>query len=678
MKKLILLFLVFSHINLWAQSKVDSLQTVLSGIKGDERGQVLNQISSYLRQSDSMKCMNYARQALTAAQNSKNQSIAGNAYFNMAECQYYFDRYEDALKYYQYALDLFEKLNDRDKMAEIYNSAGLVHYYRGEYDRALENQINALRCLENSTDQQELAHVYSNMGMVYSRLGDYPRSIQNYRKAAVVNRRRGDLYSVAVNYNGIGVGYYNQGKPDSAKVSYQVSLSAFKLLNDREKIAIALNNIANIFVDKADSLDKALRYYEEALAVFEQLNDQRNKAFVLDGLGGAYRAMGDKDKALRTFHEGLELAKKHRLGFYIQQLYYKDIAATCEMQGNIRNAYSAYKLYKSYQDSLHQEEQMKQVAELEKKFETEMKEAEIVKLNAEQEMAHLQIQKDKAIRIFGMIVILLLLIIIIYVSFGYYEKKRVNALLNQKNEQIENQKTELEKTNAAKNKFFSIIAHDLKNPFHTVLGYSFLLSTEYERFEERDRKKYAGEIYKASDNIFRLLQNLLDWSSSQTGQLKYEPAEFDFKVLYGKINDLLEPIAGQKKISLNAAIPDDLGVYADPMMVEIVLRNLISNAVKFSYKESRVITEAKSNGCQQVIVSVRDQGKGISREDLQHLFRIDSPVKQKGTNGEKGSGLGLILCREFIHINQGKIWAESESGKGSTFYFSLPEKITQR
>ena len=672
MKKLVLLLLFFSQINLWAQPKVDSLNVVLAKIGHEGRGAVLNQLAGCFKQNDSTRCLTYARQALMLSENTKNTAVRGDAFYNMAECYYYYDDYEQALKYYLQALEIYKDFDNKSKIAETYNSLGLVFYYKGEYDKALKNLISALQCLEQSDDKLELGNVYSNMGMVYSRIGDYNMSIENFRKAASFNRQCGNIYGMAISFNGIGVGFYDLEKLDSAKANYKRAYSAFMQLGNRKEVAIALNNIANIFVDEGDSLEKAMDYYNEAYQVFDELNDMRNKVFVIDGLGGVYQAMGDNRKALETFRKGLKLAKKYQIGYYIQQLYYKDIASTYEKSGRIREAYAAYKMYKVYQDSLHQEERMRQVAELEKKYETEKKEAEITKLNSEKEIAYLQIQKDKAVRVFGMVAILMLLAIIIYISFGYYDKKRTNILLNQKNTLIESQKDKLEKINASKNKFFSIIAHDLKNPFHSVMGYSYLLSKEYGRFSEAERQKYAADIYKSTNNIFRLLQNLLDWSRSQTGRLKYEPVPFDFNVLYGNIYNLLRPLADQKRIVLESKIPEKVPVFADPMMVETVLRNLISNAIKFSFEEKTIITEVKKEDSCFFTISVRDQGQGIPQEELASLFRIDSTVKSKGTNGEDGSGLGLILCKEFAGINKGKIWVESEKGKGSAFYFTLP------
>ncbi len=671
MKILFLLIGIFAYSFLQAQPGVDSLKLVVSELNGDAKAEALNQLSALYSESDSTQAIACAQEAISIATVSENKRIIADGYFNIGECYYNSEQFNQALPNYQLALNLFKEIGDLDRTGETLNSLGLVYYFNGEYNLSIEKQIEAIKCLEKSIDKHELAHVYSNMGMVYSRTKDYNMAISSYKKAAKINQGMNDVYSVAVNMNGIGVGYYNLGQIDSAKVYYQNSLQIFRQLEDRRRVAIALNNIANIYVDEGDSLSVALKYYQEAITVFEELNDIRNKTFVMEGLGCVYRQMGDYQQALTVFYDGMAMARKHNIGYYIIQLYYRDISATYELLGNTGKALSAYKSYKLYGDSLLREEKIKQITELEKRFESEKKEAEIVRLNAEKEVAELQIQKNIVVRRFGLVAIFFLMVIVVSISLGYYNKRKTNVILSQKNLQIKLQRDELEKLNASKNKFFSIIAHDLKNPFHTVMGYSYLLSKEYDRFKDGARRKYAGDIYKSTNIIFRLLQNLLDWSRSQTGSLKYEPVDFQFLGLYENIYGLLKPVADQKNIELVGKMSDNVLVFADPMMIETILRNLVNNAIKFSKQGSKVETEVRVDD-RDVIVSVMDYGVGMSEEDLHNLFRIDSKVKRKGTMNEDGSGLGLILCKEFVTTNKGTIWAQSSPGKGSTFCFTIP------
>lgn len=652
--------------------QADSLLRILPELTGIARTDVLIQLSNHFSETDSSLSIRYADEAIQFADLHDHLPVKATALFNKAECYYQFNDYNKAFDHYSEALDLFSQLSDSANIGEALNSIGLVYYFKGEYNLAAEQFFKALNFLVHTDLTGNAAHVYSNLGMVFTRIGNNRKAIYNYGRAAKLNDEIGDLGSLAVNYNGLGVSYYNLAEYDSSKFHYNKALDLFRQLKSKKREAIALNNIANIYVNVGDSLYLALDYYQQAIQVFDELKDTRSMAFVLEGLGSVYRELGNYREAVSKFEESLKLIKQHHFGFYLRQLNYLDLSLTYERMGKTKEAYEAFKLHSQYKDSLLHEERLNQVAELEKKYETQQKEAEIQRLSASRAMDQLRIKRDEELRTFGIITIMFLLVVIFIVSLAYLNKKRTNELLNQKNSKIEEQHKELEKLNAAKNKFFSILAHDLKNPFHTVLGFSYLLDKEYERFSDFDKRKYASDIYKSANSIFKLLQNLLDWSHSQTGNLNHDPKEIGLMSIVEGIHYLLKPLADQKQIEMLIEMPDDVRVYADPMMLEIVLRNLMNNAIKFTNEKGRIKTKIREID-EKVEVCVEDNGVGIEPEDFKNLFRIDSKVKRKGTWQEDGSGLGLMISEEFVKKNGGTLWAESQPGKGSRFYFTIPE-----
>ncbi len=229
----------------------------------------------------------------------------------------------------------------------------------------------------------------------------------------------------------------------------------------------------------------------------------------------------------------------------------------------------------------------------------------------------------------------------------------------------------LSDANATKSKFFNIIAHDLKDPFNAILGFSSLLYDEFDRYTEKEKKYFIHQINSATQGTYKLLENLLQWSRSQSGKIEYNPEQIDFCNVANNTVSSLKTQADQKSIKLHSSIPFGSMVYACENMVTTVLRNLIANAVKFTPRGGQImLTSRKSKGFLQV--DVRDTGVGIRADQMEKLFRIDAQYKTPGTENEKGSGLGLILCREFVEKNGGKIWAESMEGKGSIFSFTLP------
>ena len=234
----------------------------------------------------------------------------------------------------------------------------------------------------------------------------------------------------------------------------------------------------------------------------------------------------------------------------------------------------------------------------------------------------------------------------------------------------ENQKY-LQELNASKDKFFSIISHDLRSPFNSILGFTELLWKNSEDFSRAEIEKIAYDIYKTGNETIDLLNNLLEWSSSQTGKLKINPENFFLKNVVDDTIDLLNDYAKKKNITVLNEIPGQIEVFADKNMISSVIRNLLSNAIKFTQNDDVKITAKDVNSF--VKFSITDTGVGIKPEDIKKLFRLDTEFSTPGTAKEKGSGLGLILCKEFIEKNKGKIYVESEKGKGTSFMFKLPK-----
>jgi signal transduction histidine kinase len=243
--------------------------------------------------------------------------------------------------------------------------------------------------------------------------------------------------------------------------------------------------------------------------------------------------------------------------------------------------------------------------------------------------------------------------------------------LKQFKEDIIKQRDDLKELNAAKDKFFSIIAHDLKNPFSVLLSVTEALSESFKDLNEDEKNISIQRINKSANQLFSLLENLLQWSMSQTGRTKYVPEKMDLGTVVASNVSLLKMNAESKKVKLTSDIKEKTYVYADVDMIKTVVRNLLSNAIKFNKAGGKVKVTSRQKDS-YLEVSVIDSGIGLSKEDLNKLFRIDVKNKSIGTSKEKGTGLGLILSKEYIEKNRGKILVESELGKGSTFTFTLP------
>lgn len=246
-------------------------------------------------------------------------------------------------------------------------------------------------------------------------------------------------------------------------------------------------------------------------------------------------------------------------------------------------------------------------------------------------------------------------------------------------EEIVKKNQELRKLNAEKDKFFSIIAHDLKNPFNSILGFSELLKNEAHKQKIEDVVKYAGVINSSAQNTFELLENLLEWSLIQQGRIPFDPHTLLLNRIVEAEIENLTYYASQKNILIGNGITASIIIEADEDMLSTILRNLMANAIKFTPKNGKVQVLAKIEE-RQVVISVSDTGVGMTGETIGKLFKIETSFTSRGTENEKGTGLGLILCKEFVEKHNGKIWVESEVGKGSVFSFTIPDnaKLTQQ
>ena len=239
------------------------------------------------------------------------------------------------------------------------------------------------------------------------------------------------------------------------------------------------------------------------------------------------------------------------------------------------------------------------------------------------------------------------------------------------NEELKKQKDELNELNATKDTFFSILAHDLKNPFSSLYSLSGLVLKHFQNMEETEKLAALKKIEASTKHIYNLLDNLLTWSQSQRGDIDYSPDKFNLSNLVDTNINLHKVSAEKKEVRLHSGLTEETHAYGDREMISTVLRNLINNAVKYSHKGGVVEVNISEND-DFLEVMVSDEGTGISKENIEKIFRIDTKFKSPGTMGEKGTGLGLILCKDFVEINRGRIWCESQEGSGTTFHFTIP------
>lgn len=239
--------------------------------------------------------------------------------------------------------------------------------------------------------------------------------------------------------------------------------------------------------------------------------------------------------------------------------------------------------------------------------------------------------------------------------------------------EVKNNELKLVELNSTKDRFISILAHDLKSPFNTILGYLDILSQNLRKFDIDKIENHVNIINDSSKKTYKLLEDILLWIRAESGKLPFEPNEYPLSVVFESVVEYLQPIANKKNISINCFTDSDLIITVDVNMISTILRNLISNAIKFS-RFGSFISVYSENENNQVVITVSDNGIGIEKEAIPSLFNISRTRSTQGTAKEQGTGLGLLICKDFVEKHGGKIWVESEIGKGSDFKFSIPLK----
>lgn len=252
-----------------------------------------------------------------------------------------------------------------------------------------------------------------------------------------------------------------------------------------------------------------------------------------------------------------------------------------------------------------------------------------------------------------------------------YRSRQLELKVNQRTHQLAKRTRELEEANATKDKFFSLIAHDLKNPLSSLMMGSQALSEGYQNYTPDEIRQLSGSMFQSVSHLHKLLENLLEWARAQTGSIKYEPETISLQFIVMEMTMFFAQTVANKQICLKTQVPETHEVYADPNMIRTILRNVVSNAIKFSLPNTEI--HLKSNLQSKFVeLSIKDHGVGIPQKHIHELFRIDTNYHTEGTAKEKGTGLGLVLCKEFVQLNHGKIHIHSQQDQGTTVYITLP------
>ena len=564
--------------------------------------------------------------------------------------------------YAQKALDLSLKINYKSGIALAYKALGVNYYRMGIYDASLNNSLKAIEIFTEIKDKKQLCKTLNNIGLVYLTRENFTLSKQYFQNALNIAIQIKDEIEKSRILHNISIIEVNSGNIKSALNYNLQSLQLAKKHNNKALMIYNNISLSNCYL-QLNEYNYAYSNIIEAIDNAKQLNNPTLSGIAYNQLAFFYLKLDNIKETIKSAEEAYKIGESNKNN-YLRLESLNIITEAYKKSKDYKSAFEYSTRVNSLADSMKNESNIKSIAYIEAKHEYDKKIKEI-EINKQQELKYSGLIAKIAI----LFSLLLLIIVIILYQF-YRLKSKTNSILINKNKEIIELNKSLQHTNSTKDKFFSIIAHDLKGPFNSILGFSELLSEQIKEKDLDGIENYADVIHKSSQNALSLLTNLLEWSRSQTGRMEFIPEYIELNSLIDENLALLDFQARQKSISIKKSTPKIITLKADKSMLSTILRNLISNAIKFTNINGEIVIKAEKSD-NQTIISVKDNGIGLTNEEINKLFKLEESFSNNGTQNEKGTGLGLLLCKEFVDKHEGKIWVESNKGLGSTFYFTL-------
>jgi signal transduction histidine kinase len=604
----------------------------------------------------------------------------------------------------------------REDTAQV-NSLNRLSFSFRESDpaTALEYSQQASMLARKLGYQLGIGRALGNAGWIYYRKGDFVRAMENSYEAMRISERIGDKEEMARSLNNIGASMYEQKQYSTSLKNFKRALAISREIKDHKSVARSLNNISYLYINSNLSIDSAWHYADEGSKIAEKIKDTYYISYALRTKGDIYEMRGNYSQALKNYQASLQLSNASRnnamsnatqrrianiymktgkvqqaidiLGKNITQasLYgfqeeldrsYKLLSEAYYKKGDKTLAYEFLQKQNVLHDSIFNELNSSRIAALESTYDNEIKQAQIELLTKESALKQEVITRQR-IQLYGLIgggTLVFLFVIVLLAGFNNlrnskHKLEKQTEELAQKNKMIEEKSEELSRLNSTKDKLFSIIGHDFRSPIQNLKGLLELFNKK--DLSQQEFEYYSKDLKNKIDALYVNMNNLLNWSVMQLQGIQTKPTVIDLGQLASEVSDLYNESYRKKEITFINEIKEDTFAFADRDHIHLILRNLISNAFKFTPQKGQVkIYSSQVEG--EVEISIEDSGIGIASRDFEKLFVRETLWTVNGTNNEKGLGLGLLLCKEFIEKNNGRLFVRSEVSRGTTFTFSLP------
>jgi len=580
-----------------------------------------------------------------------------------------------AKEYLAEGIALADAQNKLDIKAEFTYLYGTLFHAQGDFSQALQKYLDALRYYENVNHLLGKLNTYLMLADLYLRQNNFTRAIEFNLKALKLFEQKNDKFRQLNIYEQVGAMYERQNQLEKAVEYYTKALKLYREIDNHTGEAAALINLARIQLAQGNAA-VAISSYKQAYGLVTPLQILPLEVRSLIGMAKAHTLIKDYEAANLEYRKAILLAKKAGMKIELEEAY-EGLADVYKGLKDPGTSKAFRSLSSEIKDSLFNDSILKRTSDLQLLYETEKKQAQIELMAKEEKLQKLDLNQTRQLKNFFLVLSVLLVLLIFVFVFFISQNRRINKQLKKgmvelefKNVEIEKQSEQLQQLNQVKDRFFSIISHDLRNNLTTMKLYFDLVGNP--DFKGESASVLGKEVAGSVQNTIDLLENLLVWASGQIKGVVVHPKKTNLHQLAQENCQMLMSMAVQKNIQLKNDTEEDACILADPNMANLILRNLLSNALKFTPEGGSVsILSQEEESYHQIIVI--DNGVGIAAHKIADLFTAHNNVSTQGTGNEKGTGLGLMLCKEFVEKNGGTIWVESEENQGSSFYFTLPK-----
>jgi signal transduction histidine kinase/Flp pilus assembly protein TadD len=671
----IILFLIFLFSPLHSQNQIDSLKNLIDKSEGKQKLKLLVEIGYFLSSENPNEAIKYLDEAISLADNINSRWSKADAIFNKGVALWHLGEITQSDKLYEEAINIYEEFNDSLSLIKVFNSQAINHQMKGNVDLAFETFLRSLDYAKKIGDNATILNTLLNIGVMYDNNGDYENCLKYYLEG-LKYAENSDKATLALLQSYIAEVYLSQKNIENAEKYLEQAIQNSLAANDSKSLIWAYSILGNIQLDK-NNYQAAERYFTESLQLARNIDYKLEIIHALSDLGKYYNRINNFSGAEKSLSEAFNLAKELN-SLTDLSIIYKEFSELYSKNQNFKKAFEFHQKYKEISDSLFIISNSEKITEFKTKHELKQKERETELLMHENDLQKKIINSQKII---ALVISLLAIASIIFIWVLLRNRNKIlkaKNLLQFKNDEIENNRTEiseknevLAELNATKDKFFSIIAHDLRNPIAAFVNISELLELDYDKISDKDKREIISQMNSSSKNLIRLLENLLTWARLSNNKIDVYPETLLMKdVLELSIHPYLQS-AQNKKIKITVDVPDELTIITDRFIIQTIIGNLINNAIKFSNQHSEINVSLKTGNSFYKLI-VRDNGIGIEESQLRNIFILGKISTGRGTMGESGTGLGLVLVKELVEILNWQIEAKSKVNSGSEFVITIP------